>query len=356
MASPVSETSYTTYNLPGLGTTWQTSDVKNGWTGGDFSTPLPYQRRRGKGQAGLNQFGVYFADGSDSYGQELRFDNPAWQPAKNKAYSRLVDEVNGERSQLGTFFAEWRESFGMVANRAIGLRRAYSSLRRGDFRRFLRELSVSPKRKHRGKVRNSLNEVSGLWLEYWFGWAPSVADIYGSLQQLSEPLPSGIRYQGSAKDSRVSGFRKDEGSWGINVNECHNTFRVRVGGRFSLVNPNLYLASQMGLINPAAIAWEVVPFSFMVDWVVDVSSFIESFTDFAGLEVSQTYHNFKGNYLKERGYIRPGTRQAFLNQTRFERRVGLIRPLPNFGVLSNLGQSKTRAASAVSLLIQVLKT
>lgn len=350
MARPVSQTRRTFYNLPGLGTTAQFSDVKAGFTDGDFVTPLAYQRRYGVGKAGLNQYGSYFADDADSTGTEVRLDSSRWQPIRNKAYSRLVDDIHGTRSQLGTSFAEWRESYGMIANRAMGLRKAYTSLRRGNFKRALKELSVDPKRKHRNKARNAANEASGLWLEYWFGWSPFLNDMYESVQQLDQPFPSGERFQGSATGYLESGTRTST-SWNV----CFNKATFRTGARVRLINPNLFLLNSLGLVNPLAVAWEVVPFSFMVDWVSDVSTYLESFTDFAGLEVSRAYNNGRLITSKSRGHVRD-PREATLAQVRFERKPGVLYPLPNLGVLMNLGQSKTRAVTAVSLLTQVLKT
>lgn len=352
MATTVSHNRRTLFQLPGLGTVARASDSMVGVTNGDFKTPYPYTRFLGKSKPARNVNGHWTAMDAGAWNRQVKPDSAKWQPTKNKAYSRLVNDVNGTQSQLGTFFAEWRESQGMITKRALGLRNAYSALRRGDFRRFLRELSVSPKRKHRGRVRNAANEASGLWLEYWFGWAPTIGDIYTACEQLSEPLPSGIRKQGSAKDFLFSGFNTAPNG---RTDFCQNTGTFRTGARFSLVNPNLYLASQMGLINPASVAWEIVPFSFMVDWVADVGSFLDSFSDFAGLSVEDAYWNSKIIYHSERSG-RPDLDREILDQVHFRRHLGLLRPLPNLGILQNLGQSHTRAATAVSLLVQVLKT
>lgn len=345
----------TTFQLPGLGTRRKTHLRREGEPDGDFSSVFRYYRMQGKSEAAYNAVNdVWFAtDASAGISYVRSLDWTGWQPARNRAYSRLVNKVNGNSSQLGVMFAEWRESQGMITKRAIGLRKAYQNLRKGRFRDFLKELSVSPKRKHRNKVRNSLNEASGLWLEYWFGWSPFLGDIYSACIELSDPIRTGVRIQGSSKDRSLNHV----GIVGAG-SDSTNDYVVRTGAVFALDNPNLYLASQLGLVNPATIAWEVIPFSFMVDWVADVSSFLESFSDFAGLRVINPYHNQKVVSLAE-NYQRSGGRifgPSECYQTRFRRYNGLIRPLPNLGILRNLGQSKTRAATAVSLLVQVLKT
>lgn len=51
-------------------------------------------------------------------------------------------------------------------------------------------------------------------------------------------------------------------------------------------NPNTWLAERAGLYNPAAVGWDIVPFSFLVNMVTNVGSVINSITDFCGLSFS----------------------------------------------------------------------
>lgn len=129
------------------------------------------------------------ADGSSKYHNPIWASSPsapqAITLAQNKAWSKLMEKVKGDTSSLAVTAAEGREAFEMVAKRVTGLYRAYRHLRKGDFKKFLRELSVDPKRKHRSWVRSASNEASGLWLEYWFGWSPTVQDIGSAAMALS---------------------------------------------------------------------------------------------------------------------------------------------------------------------------
>ena len=53
---------------------------------------------------------------------------------------------------------------------------------------------------------------------------------------------------------------------------------------YKLRSPGVALLSQLGLINPALIAWERVPYSFVVDWFVPVSSWLNSLTAASGYD------------------------------------------------------------------------
>lgn len=280
---------------------------------------------------------------------------PSWGiKTANKAYSRFKDKALGDSSQLGVAAAEARQSFGMIADRSLGLYHAYKDLRKGKFRQALKRLSVEPKRKHRNKIRSAAHEASGLWLEYWFGWSASVNDIFTACSQLSDPLPSN-RFSGSSRltigGKKYTSVYRNEVEKGL--------YRCKTGGTVVLVNPNLFLASQLGLVNPLAIAWELVPFSFVVDWFVDVGSYIEGYSDFVGTDILDSYRSF--TYKTQRDGYSSTTPQHIEGrgvsfryyETWTARYQGLYRPLPTWPRVQNFGQSVTRAASAVSLLTKL---
>lgn len=277
----------------------------------------------------------------------MPFSSTKAQPIRNKAYERMREYIAGDSAALGTALAETEASFGMIQKRAMGLYRAYKALRKGDFRKFLKELSVSPKRKHKNLIRNGAHEASGLWLEYWFGWSPAINDIYTAVDQLSQPAPHRFQARGRASTPVLEKSTTQEVS---------GKYSAQTQCWVELIDPNQFLLSQLGMTNPFTVAWEIVPFSFLADWCFDVSSFIGSYTDFAGLKLSEkaTTEMLKCDWI-----VRPSsgnqTGQYKASQLFMERRLELIRPLPNLEILRNLGVSKTRAASAVALLTQILR-
>lgn len=358
MTSPLVVTATQYWDVPGLGTTKKFVDQRTGVTGGDHVTPYAYSRKRHKAYNYMSNMwtGQNHAPSCtwDTGNGKYPLSAPELQPVKNRAYSRLIDHLHGEKSNLGTFAAEWRESFGTIAKRVTDLRNGYRHLRRGDFRRFLESFSCESKRKHRGKVRATANEASGLWLEYWFAWAPSVADVTNACIQLSEPLPPVDSVSKGSSDFLQR--RTPVGGWG-SFWDVKLRVRVTAGGTFVLTNPNLFLANQLGLVNLPLTAYEVAPFSFLADWAFDIGSFLSSFSDLVGVEVVRPYWNCKRvhqfqyyHYYFDRG------NPCRISHHDFDRVAALLQPLPNFQIRANLGRTLTRAASAASLLIQVTKT
>lgn len=278
---------------------------------------------------------------------------------KNKAYAKLKDKVSNPAS-LGVSMAEYKSSFDMIAKRGGQLLRAYRALRRFDLPRVAKELSL-PKDVQRTVQRKVSKKhlATQNWLEYWMGWAPLVNDIKQCVEVVTRETPQTIRLKVAAteKAHRVYG-----GSLPNPWPPRYDVTETRAFGYFATVrvsNPNAYFASQLGLTNPVAIAWELVPFSFIANWFVNVDQVLGSYTDFMGLEVSDSGFFFKnsisgssiahtwdpsGNWLMNRSCNWSG---VF-----FQRVAGPIeRPALVFEMPNRL--SLTRAATSISLLTQL---
>lgn len=275
--------------------------------------------------------------------------------ARNKAWSSLIENMRDGPASLGIALAEMPKSLSMVAERAVSLRRAWVQLRRGNVRGFCKALDITPKRKHRkGRYGSSAvgmahSQASSIMLEYHFGWRPFVQDMYDGVNTVCSPLPGGA----------VSGSGFQSWSWKIGgkyPRDLVGGYFVKQGAHIYVVNPNLYLLQQLGIANPLSIAWEVVPFSFLVDYVFDIGTALGGLTDLFGCSVLHPFHTI---YFRGRGRIgwQYTNGKIYYNQGSYHyvaRRLGLSKPSPNIAFRANIGTSMTRAATAVSLLGQSL--
>lgn len=276
----------------------------------------------------------------------------AGQRVWNKAYENFKEKAVGETSSLGITFAQWRQSLGMVANRAWQLGSAARHLLRGRPNSFLTALGLAPQPKYSRRNRDYTKKGADIFLEYSFGWKPLVTDMHSAMLQCEENPPAYHAAQGSSLsliDSRVSPG---------NYVYLQGGYSVTQRATVNVINPNLFLASQLGLVNPGSVVFDAIPFSFVVDWFFDVQNWIDSFTDFLGVAVSdaaitETYRGAVLAYPYDpKVYLQ--VPQEFNVVRLMRRRPGLIRPYPNLDVLGNSGKSLVRAANAVSLLTQIL--
>ncbi|DAD51694.1 TPA_asm: maturation protein [ssRNA phage Esthiorhiza.4_19] len=273
--------------------------------------------------------------------------------ARNKAYEALKGKVYTD-AQLGVDFVEYRQALGMMASSATTLINVARKIRRGDFlgAKHALGMKILPKDV---SIRKSF---ANNWLEFHFGWEPLVRDIYDAAEVMNNPLKAFSRARGA-------GSNVDTGSYSEhNVNYNRSEFWRRsyyaVQGLTvdRITNSTLHALDQFGVINPVEIAWELVPFSFVVDWFVNVGQVLNSYSDYAGMQLRDTWNSvlfrlqIAGNLRPYPGSGYPGKCDWTGNVVRMDRQEALGSPV--FAMKQLRLPSKVRAATAMSLLVQVL--
>lgn len=190
------------------------------------------------------------------------------QPEYAQAYDRFVGKVK-PRIQMALNALEAGKSFAMIASRLIqGLRLCKS---------FLSEIaSIVSSRRRRKRLASA-------WLEFTFGWKPIVSDIYGAIELLSQEFPSTVLVSGGSSDSTITIPTDQWGGRNTLKQRYYRSYRLRSQIVFS--NPNLALASSLGITNPLAVAWDIIPFSFVADWFFKVNTWLNSFDAMAGVSL-----------------------------------------------------------------------
>lgn len=275
---------------------------------------------------------------------------PQWDDlASNKALNRFVGKFKeGSDASLAVTLAEWRQSNTMIAERAGQLLRAFKAVKKGNIPLALKELGQKAMQGGSG-WRPRSRDVAGQWLELHFGWVPLVQDIGNAIDVLQAPCPSSlVRGRATVNDvgKQLLGQYQWSTIWTYKV-------QVQIMAEVYITNPNLALANRMGFVNPATVAWELIPFSFLVDWFIPVGDFLNSFTDFLGYEVRKPRTTTTRRALTTQYYLQstlPAT-QWSIGDAAYMRRVLSIPP-KRLIVNTFKGLSVSRGATAISLLLQ----
>jgi hypothetical protein len=223
-------------------------------------------------------------------------------PWNDSSYARAVTKVFGDltlsKGSLAVTAAEFPKTAEHIANTATRLYKAYRALRRGALGDFTSSLGITAsskqiKRFNRRKVKylkvdgNLKNFASSTWLEYTYGWKPLISDIYSQCENLAEYL---TEHQMVVRTARKSA--ESERDFTLNLSPAGFPGKVtkRISQRRKTIvtirykldgQPNLL--NQFGITNPLEVVWELVPFSFVVDWILPVGNFIQSLTATNGL-------------------------------------------------------------------------
>jgi hypothetical protein len=238
---------------------------------------------------------------------------------------------------MGENLGQLGSSARLIAERAGNILEALRRLRRLDVSAFAQWME-------RGFVKRNSRFTAAKTLEINFAIAPAVSDIYAAVEILQSPV----------KDSIVRGRAKVPFSGHRGMPQYTNVMSavvsVEIGAMVEVTNPNLHLADAMGLINPAQIAWQLAPGSFLIDWFIPVEQFLGSATDFCGLSLTRSYTTvcMRDGYFTETWIPYPWSASSKFHY--MERKLGVITPNLSLRPLRN--PSLKRAANAVALLVQ----
>lgn len=196
------------------------------------------------------------------------------QAVKWAAYKQLAKMD----MELGESILQAQKTIDMVSNRVSQLANLYMSLRRG--RNPWRGRYTGPdKHRQREQRREDRKTPGELWLEYSYGWVPLVNDVYAVMGiPLLEPKPQYIRKRGSGthEEEVISEYAMPPGSVLVKYYGIHS-FKQTAVLKVSY-NHDTALAQRFGLLNPAYVAWTLMPYSFVVDWFIPIGDFINIMT------------------------------------------------------------------------------
>jgi len=190
---------------------------------------------------------------------------PAW--LRTRAEVDALLKLKDQNIDLGVAFAERSATARMVGDVATRIAKAYREARKRNFRKAASELGA--------RYRKSTSN----WLELQYGWKPLLSDVYGSCQALADSRYAPHQWQITVK--------------GVSREEEYNFSKAFNGGaqfyyedryffgsfvRLDYYPDNVFLIalSSLGLTNPLQIAWELVPYSFVVDWMLPIGDWLSS--------------------------------------------------------------------------------
>jgi len=280
----------------------------------------------------------------------------AW--ALNKAYDRFVGEVGESASWLVTL-AERKQTMSLLTNLLTRVYGFSSALRKYQWTKAVytlagenQQLVLKGKRViAKGGLRKKSKDFSNNYLQFHFGLAPLYSDIYSTISILQSPIKD-MPVKASSKVTFRYPSYASQYSGSTNVGKVY----CRIGGNVQVSNPNLFLANQLGLVNPVNAAFDMIRFSFVLDWFVNVQDVLASWTDFAGLRFSGGYTTLGCACVND--WLLVGTPWGDLTglTSHYETKRTLgIPPGPVLSIRKPWQLSARRGLAAASLLVQTLR-
>lgn len=239
---------------------------------------------------------LYPSDAADDVSAGLP---PGWNPDTD-SYSSLVNEARAKfdgklrygHADLGVSIGSWRQSWDMIAKRGTQISRVLDRshnrlkerLNNSQRLEAIRRVREQHRRDARWRGENSYLETpANLVLEGEFGWVPLFQDITKALTVMTQPIPLG-RVTGRARGYIDLSDMVDT-TYNVQRNSWLGKRKVTIGANVWVDSPNLWLANQLGLLNLPGVAWDLVPWSFVVNMFSNAGQIANSFTSHYGLRM-----------------------------------------------------------------------
>lgn len=189
------------------------------------------------------------------------------------AWTEVYDQLRGDSSIL-IDLAESSQTIRMLKS-TLNLKKFAGE--------FFTEFLFAPRKGRKTSGQARLDYLTRKWLEVRYGWTPLVHSIYDAVDLIAKrELERLVYVRGRAKyvDKVVS--RSGSGSYSNPSTLIVSSLsaRTEIGAYFKLPSTSSGKIYDWTSLNPAKIAWELLPLSFVADWLVNVSQVLDLFENY----------------------------------------------------------------------------
>jgi hypothetical protein len=137
------------------------------------------------------------------------------------------------------------------------------------------------------------DDFYNLWLQYRYAWTPTLLDVYGAAEAVAKAdVGTYDRYRVSTRASKSVSSEEillEDASLSqifsvpvkrITQMQFKEEFKVRYDALLS--NKTYRSLQDVGVTDPLTTAWELVPYSFVVDWFLGVGDFLDGVNALTG--------------------------------------------------------------------------
>jgi len=216
---------------------------------------------------------------------------------ENEAVTKALNDIADQKANIGEDLATFRQTLRLLSNPCTTL---LSSLKEawGDksIRKFLN-------RSIRDVKRNPIDFSAQKYLEYVYGWKPLVSDIYGIIELAKQQGQRPFLLHGKGVSKRrlgggTSNYHDFSEANNVRWTSTQEDAKVsaHIYGRIDPDAQGLRTLNQLGLLNPLSLAWELVSWSFVVDWFCPIGPVFNALTAPVGLKFVSGTISAKGQF------------------------------------------------------------
>lgn len=210
---------------------------------------------------------------------------------RNESVTKALNKLGDQKADIGEDLATFRQTLGLLFNPCMSLKDSLKSA--WENKNLRKYLNRSPRDIYESfrKLGRPLDPYASAYLVYVYGWKPLVQDIYGVAEFAKESGQKPLLLSGKGTSKRtLSGGSASyhDFSNANNVQWTSTEENSKVTTKlWAQMDPNgrgLRSLNQLGLLNPLSLNWDLVSWSFVVDWFVPIGPVFDALSAPAGLK------------------------------------------------------------------------
>lgn len=180
---------------------------------------------------------------------------------------KLREAVAGSDFNMAVFLGESHQALQLISNSATRIFKGLKLVKRGNIVGAAYALGGGKAVKRLSPRAIASKTPAQAWIELQYGWLPLLGDAHGAAQflakQLEFPLVKTyvVRKKKNLKLTATGGTLRAS---------AHGETRAQIIARLSEAS----VAQLSGLLDPASVAWELLPWSFAIDWFIPIGSYL----------------------------------------------------------------------------------
>lgn len=316
---------------------------------GDFVHATPYRHIRVSGSGTVSQQTWYWVQGDEPWKRDYQYSGPMvpafgsipyvsyaeenYMPSLALVYnSRLSDKSDNRclancadgKFQLGNTLVELCESVSHITSSLETLLRVLIDIKHGRFSNALKQLGIRKSYMSR--------PLSSRWLEAQLAIKPLIGEIEQA-RRLAADASIEHWYCITATGTARENYRHYDGTRITDM-----SLRLTTDAKWSISDSDLRFLMQIGLANPAELLWEVLPLSWVADYVVGVGDWIRALfapmgcvhvTTSRSYRVKGTIHTYEfHSYISGSSKVQQES-QGVIKIDGFQRFPDIFAPIPH---------------------------
>jgi len=223
---------------------------------------------------------------------------------ERRVSNKVLLELKNQKINLAQLYAERAQTDKLLWQTADRVASCLHSLKKGNFMAAANALGVVPRkrgmrrfnsayaangRKLKGfsQAKEQREAMASGWLELQYGWQPLLNDLYGAMEALADVgrKPYAGKVVKKEKYRLKPEWKTVDGNDPLLTYTANATveYSVKYTLHYETDAPHIQSLASLGILNPAVIAWELMPFSFVADWFLPVGNWLNTWDATLGL-------------------------------------------------------------------------